>query len=431
MIGFLSNVESAHANLNCQPAAERSNFDMPVVVTGPVYFIGNEIGLIGAYAFARDKKSWNRIPIQVDERNSNGDLVLSEGLPFTKATDNGIFDQNDEVITNLENWGDDFKEAQIPSNIAAYFSNSWKLHLCSGRAYAGTILIGILRTPNYERHVPPVKFDLTQQFVGSQVYRYQFNRKRAALLGQVFLKSGGRETAVFESSNFRMPLVTPWYAPDLNLSDDSFVSEIESWQEGPLRTVVAVGVKFRNFLSIFDFHMFSELVFYKSSFQIPTKIEFKFDPKSYLKPGSGIAYAVKLTDPKSWSISTNLMDLPLSAEATQLSTALQRRTIYTAEGRSADMNFAMRVMVDPKAASQTSPPYFISAATLLDQNRLSAWQGFKGLSGDLGIFIDFSGVSAGLYDFGLDLILGSGAGRSSAPIFEAQSFNWSPIAARN
>jgi hypothetical protein len=126
----------------------------------------------------------------------------------------------------------------------------------------------------------------------------------------MFPRAGKWEKA-FTESNFRMPLVLPWWAPDVTLKDAHFMSEIESWRTGPVRTIIAVGVKFRSFLSVLNLHLFSELVFWKNRFDIPTVIEFVFDPSSYLQRGSGLFYSLKL--PLDWNLSTNLAKLTPSA----------------------------------------------------------------------------------------------------------------------
>jgi hypothetical protein len=93
-------------------------------------------------------------------------------------------------------------------------------------------------------------------------------------------------------------------------------------------------------------------------------------------------------------------------------------------GAGPDIHFALKVMVDPKAGRQAPPPYFIDGAAFATGIPLNNWQGLKDLRGDLGIFVDFSGVSAGLYDFGLDLVLTSGAEQPPTQVFEPQSFSW-------
>ena len=37
----------------------------------------------GLRAFVRYEKKWSEIPVQIDERDRNGDYVLEHGLPFT------------------------------------------------------------------------------------------------------------------------------------------------------------------------------------------------------------------------------------------------------------------------------------------------------------------------------------------------------------
>jgi len=268
-----------------------------------------------------------------------------------------------------------------------------------------------------------VAFDSDRGVVETDGYRYEFNKDRAALLGQVFLKSNGKAEKVFESSTFTMPMRTPWFVPDLTLDESHFTSTIESWQSGPVRTVVAVGVKMKKFFSVLNLHLFSELVFYPSSFQIPTKVEFIFSPNSFLSAGSGVAYAVKIADAAQWDIQTNLPPLAdLSREAVGTT-----RAPFVASGNKGTSQFSMRVMVDEKAERNSQAPRSFRKNDMQsgELRRHHPW--LKKMDGDWGVFVDFSGLGKGLYDFGLDLILSSGAENQTIRSPDTVAFGWHTV----
>src|SRR5690606_15542028 len=98
--------------------------------------------------------------------------------------------------------------------------------------------------------VDQVRFDKTQGVITTDLYRYTFKKEHPALLGEVALRKNGQEYPVFARSDFLMPPSTAWFLPDLTFRSDEFESAIESWQSGPLRTIVAVGVKYTSFLGL-------------------------------------------------------------------------------------------------------------------------------------------------------------------------------------
>lgn len=379
-------------------------------------------------AFAKRGKKWEVIPLQIDEVNRRGDLVLADGMPFTRNSDDRIFDDNDDFVLRGSDLGDDFNLKTIPKDYKRSAAH-WKVDVCAGENYAGSALIvHDVSLPKYAAAQPDVIFDRQTLVATSSFYRYVFRKEHPALLGQVFLRDGAGESPVFADSSFRMPLVLPWWAPNFTWSPNHFKSEVESWQVGPIRTVVAVGVKLRNFLSAFNFHMFSELVFYKQHFQIPTVIEFTFDPASYFKPGSGVGYSLSFAKGTSWSIDTNLVELPQNGPDTAVADSKRASDFphFFAKGSSDKAAFYVKVRVDRQAAMLVPPPYIVRHEMFGQTPWAREWPWLRDLRGDLGIFIDISRVRKGTYDFGLDLVLASKADDVAPSWFESLRTTWHP-----
>ena len=385
---------------------------------------GVPIDRVLAYQWRASK--WTAVTIQIDERNRRGDYVLDGGQPFTKGTDDGQLDENDEVVVRVQDLGDNFGDAQLKRLNLGAPSRRWKLAVSRPKQTLGYLLIveSIVRVAQAGRGA--VFFDAATKQLETLRYQYRFRSEQAALLGDVRVQHEGKWRSVFASSEFQLIMRLPWWLPNFSLTQDNFTSEIESWQNGPIRSIVAVGVKFRKFLALFNFHMFSELVFYESNFQIPTVIEFKFDPSRYLKPGSGLAYTIRFANDDDWAIQTNLVDLPTKEPESLTAndkTAADVLPLH-ARGKSRYESFLVRVRVDPDAARQVPPPYVIRGPIFGDQEHRKAWPWLAEMSGDLGIFIDFSSVRQGSYDFGLDLFLGSKADEGPPEVYDDMRTEW-------
>lgn len=383
-------------------------FDYPFVIKGaPLSGFSND----GFAAYVFKGNEWSRIPIQIDEVNSRGDYVLSDGLPYTKDTDDGFFDFNDELVVNGFELGQRADLSKFPKSLLENVAGKWWVDLCGQFNFGSFLLLYYSKEKPF--YFPPthVPFDFDKGLVSTEFYEYKFNSERAALLGQVFLKSAQNETVkVFEQSYFVMPLYTPWYIPDFELSNENFVSTIESWQTGPIRSIVAVGVKLKGFLSLFDFHMFSELVFYRNKFEIPTMIEFTMDPVEYFKPGSGIGYSIQFDRAGDWPLDSNIPPLPRGTTDNFSQTAkADSYDNFHASSSNSHGSFLIEVSVDPKAAAVVPPPYLFNRDTIVNEGYQTLYPWLKNLSGDIGVFVDFSQVRKGIYKFGLDLFLSSGA----------------------
>ena len=394
---------------------ERAKYDFPIVLRGALKLYGAMLGRVSAHKVIGGR--WEQIPIQIDEVNPSGDYVLENGLPFTAGTGDGVYNGKDELSFDGRNLGDDFELSTVPKDLKDITGRVWKLRLCNSNEYVGSLLIRSgIEVESGTNNEPAVKFQESPPQITSDLYRYNFNDLNPVLLGQVWLRSEPKgesgnnsitEHQVIESSSFVMPLRLPWWAPDFSLTDQNFKSSVECWRSGPVRTIVAVGVKFRNFLSMFNLHMFSELVFYRNKFQVPTVIQFTFNPSTYLKPGSGLFYAITFPEGKGWDVQTNLADLPESAAVDIVKTGKSalEQDVYFANGSRPEGAFAVNVRVDPEARKLVPPPFFVKKAMFSQPEYKKVWPEIMARGGDMGVYLDISGVRTGVYDFGLDLLL--------------------------
>lgn len=390
-------------------SGEPAVYKYPVVLHGQSELRGVAVNKISGSVY-RDGK-WADIPIQVEEINAEGDYVLSGGLPFTRDSDDGMFDAADEIALMGDDLGSDFEMSAIPEDFKNRSVSSWKIKFCREQQVVGYLLL------QHRRNVVPVPessyvtYDGAAKAVSSDVYQYNFHSTNPVLLGEVFLKKNDKNISVIESSQFLMPLRTPFFMPNLNFRDSDFTSVIESWQSGPVRTIIAVGVKYTSFLSLFKLHLFSELVFYKNRFVVPTKIEFVFSPRKFLKPGSGVSYVLKLPAEQGWTFESNLAPVPAVDPDLYVKSGPKASTQeeFFAIARGRDGALLASVRVDPKAKAMVPMPLMLKSEDFLSERNIANWPWLAKQNGDLGVFIDFSNVEKGLYNFGLDLLLSSKA----------------------
>lgn len=402
--------EAGYAYAVCIANDSPKGYRFPIVTNPPPALRGISVEKFVAWTFKGNK--WLPISIQVDEKNEAGNYVLEEGQPYTKGTDNGLSDENDEFSIRGTDLGQTFQKAAIPLEIQDQLLASSRLDVCSADVYLGSVLVGWSRqTMGIDQR--PKLFDSVRQSVHTPAYRYEFNRKRPMLIGEVFLKSGGKDYPVFADSTFLMPIVPSlWILPGTKFDESDFESEIECWRSGPIRSIVAVGVKMNKFFSLVKLHLFSELVFYDDFFQIPTKIEMVFDASSFLDYGSGLAYVLRYPEGGRWGLSTNLPELPRDndlggANGAPKVTASQvaKDGRFRAWGTRPEGSFLAQVRVDPKAMDDVPPPFIVDQGMFDKDPWRSNWSWMKGSRGDLGVFLDISRVRKGLYDFALDLML--------------------------
>jgi hypothetical protein len=416
----------------CVPVPEpMATTRFPIVFKTPSWLGGASVHGVEAWRYV--KKAWSQVSIQVDEVNTEGNYVLEEGIPYTKFTDDGFLDDNDELSVEGSSLGGQFSRKTVAKEIAARFTRFQRVDFCSdGEKYLGSLLIGqSISRAEVPKYTPLYFHDSNE--VRTSRYRYSFRANQPMLIGDVLLKTPAGEKPVFAGSSFVMPLIPRIFVfPSLYFGENDFTSEIECWRSGPVRSIVAVGAKLRKFFSLIDLHLFSELVFYDDYFQIPTKIEFIFNPSDYLARGSGLAYVLKYPEGVDWAVSSNLADLPAtgpeSGAIKETAFEKSKNGIFTVRGSSDLGSFIANIRVDQKALKQAPPPYVASRESFSRKEMREAWPWLKKSSGSLGVFIEISGVQRGMYDFALDVGLSNQA-HDDFTDFQAVSANWPDPAA--
>lgn len=396
----------------CTPSSTPSGYRFPIVLNPAPEMMGVSVDKFEAWSFGKGK--WSQIALQIDEKNDEGSYVLEGGMPFTKGTDDGLTDRNDEISLRGTQLGESFSRSQVPIHIRDRLTAFQRLDVCVGSVYSGSVLIGWGRDKVARLNWAPL-FNEISKTVVTPAYRYVFNRPRPMLVGEVFLKSQGKEFPVFADSIFMMPIVPRfWMLPGTRFDETDFTSEIECWRSGPVRSIVAVGAKMNKFFSIVKLHLFSELIFYDDFFQIPTEIEMIFNASRFLTYGSGLAYILRYPEGGTWTLSSNLVELPKSsdlgagsADGHPLQTARQASPegVFRAVGTRPEGSFLAQVRVDPKAIDVVPPPFIIPEGFFDKEPWRSEWSWLKGTKGNLGVFLDISAVPKGVYDFALDLML--------------------------
>jgi hypothetical protein len=420
---------------DCKPLPQRLlTARFPIIFHPPPKLQGRSIQRIEAWRF--DNQVWSQVPLQIDEVNQEGNYVLDEGLPFTKFMGDDHLKDRDEMSVNGDSLGGAFSELKIPKSMAARFSQSiqpMRVDFCgTNTGYLGSLLIA--QTINTAKPTPFVPiFSREKESVSTSNYRYNFRKGHPMLMGEVLLRTPTGEKPVFAGSSFVMPLIPKlFFLPSFYFGESDFTSEIESWRSGPVRSIVAVGAKMRKFFSLIDLHLFSELVFYDRYFQIPTKIEFIFDPSNYMARGTGLAYVLKYPENLDWTLTSNLEALPQSGpESGPLKhTAFDssKNGTFAIKGGSPIGSFAVNIKVDQSALKMAPPPYLASRESFSQKDMISAWPWLKKSAGSLGVFIEISSVHRGTYDFGLDVALSNQA-HDTFTDFQTVSATWPDPAA--
>lgn len=416
-ITWLASAGPASA-LVCQTIPEKAPSRAPGTFTVPVR---------GLRAYLTNGKVWKRASIQIDERDGNGDYVLEHGLPFTADGGDSRFNNKDELVIELP---ENFSEAQSFTDPAAMAwlrklqketirgiipaeksVKAWRVDLTAGSKTAQVLFVTGLPVVDLP---DAVAFNPELQTIQTAAYRYRFNEQNPAAMGRLEIPSGSEKKddfiTIHQEGSFAIWLKPPWGFPVISKSNKDLAGAIESWRSGPIRTIVAVGSKYSAFWSLVKAHLFSELVFYRSRFQIPSVVDIPFSPDKLLGSGSGFAYGLQLSG--------------------QVTPKLER----TGDGPARvsvehPAGLVLSATLDRDLARSGTLPHVWQAGEPDDKSGIPGdvirW--FRKNAVTTGFFVDISRMDRGRYDFSLDLESRGKANQDHTDFLACKSV-WTPVA---
>jgi hypothetical protein len=365
----------------------------------------------GWSAWMKTGKSWFQVPAQVDERDHNGDYVLEHGLPFTAGGGDGLFNNRDELVLDFP------EEAREAVAISDGVATGWlkQRGISPGNANRVLVTAGarkfellFVRDGKSGSLPPAAPFDPKTKTIDAGGYRYRFNQQNPAAIGQLQIPdaSGNGFTTINEDGGFAVWLTPPWGFPIIKRSNADIEGAVESWRTGPVRAIVAVGGKYTAFWSLVKAHLFSELVFYRNRFQIPSVVDIPFSPGKMLGQGSGFAYGLRMEGNA----------IPRIEEAGKVSVIHSSGLVLSAS-------------VDPELARAGTLPQVWRKGQKPDGARVpghvAKW--FEGTGVTIGFFVDISRMRHGRYDFSLDLESRGKANQTHTDFLTCKSV-WTPMA---
>lgn len=368
----------------------------------------------GISAWLKTRRSWIEVPTQVDERDRNGDYVLENGQPFTANGGDGVFNGQDELVLEFPVAASE--SVEITDATAARWLRDHGLGpgdairsrvTAAGRDYE----LMFVRGGKFPALPTAARFENGSGMIHAGGYRYRFNRDNPAAIGSLEIPGGtrGEFATINEDGGFALWLSPPWGFPVVSRSNEDLDGAVESWRAGPVRSIVAVGSKYTAFWSLMKAHLFSELVFYRDRFQIPSVVDIPFSPGKLLGLGSGFAYAMRLEG-------------TIAPEVEQNAEGRARVSVVHSSG------LVLSASVDPALARAGVLPHVWqrgrTGATATVPDHVARW--FKDTGATTGFFVDISRMERGRYDFALDLESPGKANQSHTDFLTCKSV-WTPM----
>lgn len=365
-------------------------FKVPIIIPGPdlAPLYGCDLKKFTAMRFVKRGKKLleDFVPLQFDQRNTEGNYVLPNGLGYTRNSDDGLLDDNDELSFMGTDTGD-----QAPKTHPDFGSRSvYEIQLTDPttkkQQYFYLVYDPIRALPRSHKYY--VAFDPKKNRVVTLRYEYIFQADNYLLPKTV--RIGGQN--ILSEAEYLYYFDIPYF-PNVTFRSSDFRALLEEWRVGPIRAILAIGIRYKVFFMEVKTSLFSEISFFLNQVTFPTVVDFPVDGSKVFNPGTGIYYGFNFFGA---TYDTNLRLLTKVAEMKQINQAGLRMPYI--KGRQRDTEVFVRLNPDfDKDTQKILEPQVYDRSKNPSKAVLKSRSWLADTKTPLGIYVDLSGAKKRKY----------------------------------
>ena len=248
----------------------------PVVVPGDLLpgFHGLEIKNFRLYS--HNGKQFTVIPFQVDERDPEGEFVLTDGEVAGTDSDNGLFDYNDEVVLMVKDTGGKVSKeiwSRMGSEGAEIIVTDPRDVAQKGWAY----LIYFPENPPPLSEKDYVHYTPGKEIVESAFYKMKYMKGSPFYMDLICPKEvGGSGEDFFDRIKVRLTVSAFFNLIHIKKTEEDFRSVVIGWKDGPIRAMRRVENYFRILFNLSSPSIFSVNEYYERLTYTPVQLTIPF-----------------------------------------------------------------------------------------------------------------------------------------------------------
>ena len=360
----------------------------PVVVRGDrlVDLAGRPIDRLGLFASVDGALS--PIPFQIDERDADGDFVFPYGPKADPKAGDGLLGAGDELVFMAADagasappplWPDDWKAAAVieltdPTD--------------DGRAWAYLLAFD---EPPAKSAVDYVAYDNRTATVTTDRYRMGFHPKATIGIGDLAVLPGGGGDGSDDVDRLKIRFSGKTiFGFTVNRQEEDFSSKTIAWIDGPVRVVRRTRNRMVLFWKIPSPASDIDNVYYRNSFEFPTRVELPFDAKSIFKSGEFRVSTDLDCDEVTGRVfrnENNPVGVTIDGRTDDAERALDARpydwSSVAGRGENDRGGWLNRLVYDPTIAPIRPVLYYVDDETALDPP-----EDYPGQCGDIGYYLE-------------------------------------------
>lgn len=264
----------------CEPVPKslQRRYD-PVVVQGEVMEAMEGVPIASLRVFAFRQGAMTPIPFQVDERDPEGQYVLTAGQRAGQDADKGLFDYNDELVFMAEDAGDKAPPQSLPQG-----ASSWvEIEISDPLRPADRAWVYVCAFDGEKPPLSPVRYVHylpEQEQIYSDHYKVGY-RRGYSLYSDLFYPNGDGTFGpdLMDRIKIRIEVKFLFSVIRVHKNEDDFRAEVVGWKEGPIRVLRDVESYVRVLFKLSSPSVFAVTEYYPYHMYTPLRLTIPFDLK--------------------------------------------------------------------------------------------------------------------------------------------------------
>ena len=255
---------------------------------------GLQVGELALLAYGGER--FEAIPFQVDERDSDGEWVLTHGIEAEADVDGGALDANDLLVFMAADAGDKAPRAPPGRRPGLELRIHDPLTGASGWVY---LVHAPVDPPRSDRRY--VELEASTDSIESELYGLTFSRKLPISWAYLTFNLGDPHLNIVDRLKIRARAVILYGLLDWTLDEEDMHSVPTGYLGGPVRAIRRIQNQIDFGMGIESPLYFLDMIYYRDSIYLPARVYIPIDLSTLVVESEVLAY-IDFRDLTGWEV---------------------------------------------------------------------------------------------------------------------------------
>jgi len=248
----------------------------PLVLPGDLISLFHGVQNRHLRLFSHNGNQFSIIPFQIDERDPEGEFILTNGEAAGKDVDNGLFDHNDEIVWLAKDTGGRVSKSEWMS----LGDRSTEIVIIDPKDESQKGWVYLIHFPENPPPLSPkdyVRYTPGDEIVQSDYYTLKYMKGSPFYMDIICPEeAGGSGEDFFDRVKVRLSVEAFFHLIHIDKSEEDFKSFVIGWKDGRVRVLRRVENYFRILFNLSSPSIFSVNEYYERLTYTPVQLTIPF-----------------------------------------------------------------------------------------------------------------------------------------------------------